>query len=64
MADREEFPPFAIQTAAEFEDFEKRGIAGVLVFEDGERVEVKKTADHAKEIRRIQQERGGQRGKV
>lgn len=60
----ESFPPFEGQTPDEKEDFEKRGIAGVILFDDGERVEVKKTSDNAKEIRRVQQERREQRGKV
>lgn len=63
MNDPEILPPFEGQTPQQVEDFEKRGIAGVLIL-DGERVEVKKTKDNAKEIRRVQQERREQRGKV
>lgn len=67
MADEnpyEEIPPFEGQTPQEVEDFERRGIAGVVLFENGERVEVRKTADNAKELRRIMQERRNRQGKV
>lgn len=63
MSENELISPFAIQTPQEEEDFKARGIAGVLLFGD-ERVEVKKTADNAKELRRVMAERRNRKGKV